>query len=204
MTSLVIGIGGRLTAGKDAFADHLVKEHGFVKLGMSDTLAEALYRLNPLIMSEALVATGPNSCEVADEVRYQQLVNEIGYVEAKKNPEVRRLLQVLGTEVGRQLLGENIWVEAAKNKILEAGPRVAITGIRYANELRMIEALNQRDDYAGTTVWIDRPGIEAGGHSSEGSLSSQDFEYILDNTGTLEELHVKASHLLSTIEDDFL
>jgi hypothetical protein len=219
--TLVIGVGGRLTAGKDAFADHLVAEHGFVKLGMSDTLAEALYRLNPWIpvvtvgKEESWVWAlfrklrrlrgdlGSHSRTSVHWFRYQRLVDELGYVEVKKNPEVRRLLQVLGTEVGRELLGQNIWVDAAAKRISEAGPRVVITGIRFPNELDMIEKLNT-NDRAATSVWIERPGLSTGTHSSEGSLSSQEFEYVLDNAGTLEELHMKTSHLLFTIEEDFL
>lgn len=202
--TLVIGVGGRLTAGKDAFADHLVDQHGFVKLGMSDTLAEALYRLNPI------VERGWDTSDYPIK-RYQDLVDEVGYVEAKKNPEVRRLLQVLGTEVGRQLLGENIWVEAAKKKILEeaeAGRDVVITGIRYANELRMVEYLGSTTfdpGYVGTTVWVDRPGLESTGeHSSENSIGLKDFEYVFDNDGTLEELPGKADELLEVIRNDFL
>jgi hypothetical protein len=196
--SVVIGVGGRLEAGKDAFSDYLVEKHGFVKLGMSDTLAEALYRLNPYIQE------GYEYYPYQDFLEYRG-----GYVEAKKNPEVRRLLQVLGTEVGRDLLGQDIWVKAAKRRIDEhtaAGTNVVITGVRFPNELAMFDRPDiwhtQWVDPITTTVWVERGGSTAA-HSSEASVSSEDFEYVLDNLGTLEELHTSAERLYAGILADY-
>lgn len=197
MTNIVIGVGGRLTAGKDVFADRLVEQHGFVKLGMSDTLAEALYRLNPWI-------------DIGEDglARYQTLVDFEGYVSAKRYPEVRRLLQVLGTEVGRELLGENIWVDAARRRIteqLELGNNVVITGIRFPNELELFEYWEDDDFVAATTVWVDRPSLPAGDtHASENSISPEDFEYQLLNDSTLEALEERSDALLEEIRVDYL
>ena len=228
---LVLLVGGRLTSGKDAFADHLVAKHGFVKLGMSDTLADALYRLNPILDTGPSATVGLwrvhptniwNNLKVVltgkgnfkdwvisrgEFARYQGLVDKVGYVEAKKNLEVRRLLQALGTEVGRELLGENIWVEAAKKKILEltaAGHNVVITGIRFPNEIALEQQLNTGHIVAAS-VWVDRPSLPPleAGHSSETSVGRNDFEYGLDNTGTLEDLYEAADALLSEVRADY-
>lgn len=214
-TPLVILVGGRLTSGKDAFADHLVAKHKFVKLGMSDTLAEALYRLNPLIPVQH---PGPFGEVSVQFVPYQNYFHDFagGYVQAKTNPEVRRLLQQLGTEVGRELLGQNIWVEAARKKILEltsAGHNVIITGIRFPNELELENQLNEVIDTWGavgdkqhaTSVYVDRPSLPApvAGHSSEGSVQLEDFQYVLGNTGTLEDLYAASDALLGEIRDDY-
>jgi hypothetical protein len=204
--TLVIGVGGLLTAGKDVFADRLVDKHGFIKLGMSDVLAESLYALDPVVGGRFLGQT-----QTFEFMRYQELVDRVGYVEAKKNNEVRRLLQALGTEVGRKLLGENIWVDTARARILELaamGEDVVITGIRFPNELEMITNLGLPAGPAhahvdGTTVWVDRPGIEVGTHASEATLDQNDFEYVLHNTGTLQALETRSDALLDEIRDDF-
>jgi hypothetical protein len=199
---LVILVGGRLTSGKDTFADHLVAAHGFVKLGMSDTLAEALYRLDPWIP----ILETPQGREL---LRYQRIVDQVGYVQAKKNPEVRRLLQILGTEVGRQLLGQNIWVDAAKKKILEltsAGKDVVITGIRFPNELRLGYDLSNNHSTPAASVWVTRPSVEQGNstHASEGSVSADDFEYVLTNDKDLKSLYTATDALLDTIRTDYV
>lgn len=203
-TPLVLLVGGRLTSGKDAFADHLVEQHGFVKLGMSDTLALALYRLNPW------VGVNLDRTDIVPR-RYQDLVDLVGYVEAKKNPEVRRLLQQLGTEVGRQLLGENIWVDAARKKILEltsAGQNVVITGIRFDNEIALEQQLNYSSSarLSAVSVYVDRPSLPAPveGHSSEGSVTPDQFQYQLLNDGTLEQLYTRGTQLLKEIAHDYL
>ena len=207
-TPLVLLVGGRLASGKDTFADYLVEHHGFVKLGMSDILAEALYRLDPVIpihFGEALHGA-PDASWVTHR-SYQYIVDAIGYVEAKKNPEVRRLLQQLGTEVGRQLLGEDIWVQGAARRIdaeLNAGHQVVITGIRYENELGLDKYIKAWPA-AVTSVWVNRPqelDPTAAAHSSE-QLTGDRFEYELNNDGTLEQLYVNSEALLIEIIEDF-
>lgn len=195
MTARVIGLGGRLRSGKDEVADYLVREHGFVKIGMSDALHEAMLALNPLVPINA--AASFTGGVYGEFVRYSQLVGQIGYVEAKKNPEVRSLLQRLGTEVGRNMVGENTWVNISARKIddyLRADQPVVLTGLRFPNELTMIR------QFAGRAVWINRPGVEASAsaasHASENGVSPNLFDSVIENDGTLEDLYVKASHLL--------
>ncbi|UDL15974.1 deoxynucleotide monophosphate kinase [Microbacterium phage Pumpernickel] len=208
----IVGIGGKLASGKDAIADHLVEKHGWVKFGMSDALAEALYVLNPSVPAHGwtqhlgwfrnwLFNTffGKSQIGAGFWVPYQYLVDEFGYVEAKRNPEVRRLLQVLGTEVGRKMIDEDVWTNIAARKVREArqagAPGVILTGIRYPNELDMIY-----HELSGETWWVNRPDLKGSAksaeHSSENSVSSVDFERVIQNTGTLEELYQKVDKLI--------
>jgi hypothetical protein len=179
MTARLIGLGGRLRAGKDTVADVLVEHHGFRKMGMSDALADALYVLDPVI------PTG---------IRYSAFVRRVGYVEAKKNPEVRRLLQKLGTEVGRDMIGTNVWVDIIEARIrasLAAGIPVAVTGIRFPNEVTMIHRVG------GTLVWVSRPEADnaAPAHASETSVNVAHFDIDMQNDGTLDELVTRAHRL---------
>lgn len=190
-TPTLIGLGGRLRAGKDAVADYLVEHHGFVKLGMSDALNEAMNRLNPIVGVE-------QNLRGLKAVRYAELVEREGYVEAKKNAEVRKLLQRLGTEVGRNLLGEDTWTTPAGRTIeplLLEGKSVVITGIRYPNEATLIQ------QFAGYSVWVERPSevdssAPAAAHSSENGVTAEDFDTTIINDGTLEDLYVKVERLV--------
>jgi hypothetical protein len=178
MTTL-IGIGGALRAGKDTIADHLVGGYLFKRHQMSDPLAEALLVLDPIIFYDG-------------RQRYSELVAEVGYTEAKKNPEVRRLLQTLGTEIGRQMIGENTWVDIAARNIDEDRHiyrrDVVITGIRFKNELDMIRSRG------GVLLYVRRPALEtssSSAHASETSLTEEDFDEVVVNDGSIADLEDK-------------
>lgn len=203
----VVGIGGKLRHGKDEIADRLVGSHGWVKIGMSDALAEAMYILNPWILLDTRMGwKNKVSARIAKlfrrppkpvYVRYQWLVDSVGYVSAKQQSEARRLLQVLGTEIGRKLIDDSVWTNIVireVNKATQAGaPGVIITGIRFPNELSMIEDLN------GETWWVHRPGLPDDAnskHDSENSINAADFDRCVYNSGTLKELYQKVDNLV--------
>lgn len=173
----LIGIGGHYRSGKDTFAE-LLQEHlrPLTITGFSAPLREAVSRLNPY---------------VEPGVRYLDLEAERGFIGAKAHPEVRRLYQALGTDVGRNIIGEDCWVDIAQSRIAAlrgTGVNVAITGVRFPNELGMVKRLG------GVTVWIERK-VERNlsGHASELSLTSGAFDVVIGNDGTLEDLAQAAS-----------
>lgn len=208
----IVGIGGKLASGKDAISDHLVEKHGWVKFGMSDPLAKALHTLDPWV-PVGLLPKRFNKTQLwalktffgivpEDKLfqSYKSYVDSVGYVDAKTNDEVRRLLQVLGTEVGRKQLSEgSLWTDIATRNVRAAAaagaPGVILTGIRFPNELEMVE-----DDLEGETWWVHRPMQQAGetaAHSSENSVSAVDFELTIYNDGTLDDLYAKVDKLVS-------
>ncbi len=180
----LVGIGGHLGAGKDVVADYLVEDHGWVKLGMSDILNRMMLLLNPYIPTEGGL------------VRYQDIHAERGYVDAKTHPEVRRLLQTFGTEIGRDMIDENLWVNltAARIQDLRKDFNVVVTGIRFPNELEMVHRLG------GDTWWVERPDkfrehtINA--HSSENSVDEVEFSLTLLNDSTIPKLLLDVDDLL--------
>jgi len=189
----VVGIGGYKESGKSEAAYALQRVLGFEELGMSDELNRALYVVNPII----------DWTDDDTPVRYSDVIDEYGYTEAKSLfPEVRRLLQKFGTEFGRNFLGDGVWAEGVRGQIWEMAesssvPGVAITGIRYRNEIQMIKS------EGGITVWIGRPGLKIDqSHSSESSLGPEDFEHGIYNDGTVEDLSRKIVKLVKDLTSE--
>lgn len=195
--SVLIGLGGRLRSGKDAYADRLVSAHGYVKIGMADAILEHLLILDPWI--RVTIREGFRLRIWPGFRRAATLVGLLGYVKAKTIDDFRKTMWRDGTDAGRLFFGEEVWVDVMRERIrarLEAGERVVVTGVRYPNELDVITGLG------GRSMWVSRPSMEAtaGEHLTEWSLSAEDFPEIIDNSGTLHALWALADSAVSYSE----
>lgn len=127
----------------------------------------------------------------------------------------RLLLQRLGTDCGRDIIHPNIWVNALfadyikglvivpdrdpnsrfDGSVENEGPypNWIITDVRFPNELKAIE------DRGGLTIRVNtnRAG-KLSNHESETALDGAKFDYVIDNSGTIEELIEKVKTILKT------
>lgn len=181
----LIGLSGYARSGKDAAAECLVNA-GWTRRAFADKIKDSLVALDPLIhRSEGW------------PIHLSSLVEYMGWDYAKEAlPDVRLLLQRLGTEVGRQILGEEVWVDALFDS-LEDGGSYVITDARFTNEAQAIV------DRGGLMIRIERPqtdpAVDGGGvvHISETALDDWEFDRVVINNGTLEELHEKVRRTVS-------
>jgi hypothetical protein len=102
----------------------------------------------------------------------------------ERAPGVRVLLQRFGSDVGREMFGEDFWVEQAFKGLGDED--VVFTDVRFPNEA---EAVRGR----GGVVWnVVRPGVGvANGHVSECALDGFVFDETVVNDGSLLDLEVK-------------
>lgn len=167
----VIGLAGAMRSGKDTAAKALL-EQGFVRVSFADKLRQFLYCQDPLI------PTG------AGHQRLSVLVDLHGW-EAVKNtyPEARELMKRTGTEAGRKVLYEDVWVEAVMCNLPDAP--LVFTDVRFPNEAAAVCAAG------GVVVRVTRPGFEPGAdaHPSETSLRGHAFDCEVRNDGTIADLH---------------
>lgn len=102
----------------------------------------------------------------------------------------RYLMQSLGTEWGRDLVNMNIWVNLAKEKILDyvdQGKYVVIDDCRFASELSMINSLSGCVYRVIGTI----PSSVMGKHASEVGLDTYDFLPDIYNTDDQYSLYDK-------------
>lgn len=173
---MLIAFGGLKGSGKDTAAQVMVDEYGFTRLAFADALRDALLTLDPWI---AYAGHGYGTLPLSE------LIQDAGWDWAKRNvTEVRRLLQVFGTEVGRNLFSENVWVEQVIKKapdLARSNTRYVITDCRFDNEVKFVH------DAYGYVVWIDRPNVQSDGHASETTTVKDLSDYRISNVTTLEE-----------------
>lgn len=180
----VIGLTGLKGCGKDTAAAALV-EDGWSRLAFADPLRQMLYQLNPII-GDADGNPHP--------MRWQTYLDLVGYAQAKNHPEVRRLMQIFGTEVMREMYGQNAWVDLAEQRI-ESEPftQWVLTDVRFDNEAEMIRRLG------GWVIEIQRDGLTRDGHASEAGVSRHLVDVILPNDGTVEDLHTQTRSVVDLL-----
>lgn len=174
---MIIGLSGYAQAGKDTVADILVEDHGYTRLAFADIIKHACYRLDPIVS--------------LDGMRLGHLVDAHGWDIAKQVPEVRRLLQAMGSEVGRDLIDPQIWVELTMYGV-DKERNIVFSDVRFKNEAEEIK-------WKQGQLWrISR--IEKGApvnlHRSETELDTWDFDEYVSNNGTIEDLRDEIKGLL--------
>lgn len=170
---IVFGIAGFKRSGKDTAANYLVDNYGFTKLNFADELKQHVYLLNPVVYKE---------------YRLQELINEYGWDYAKVHfPEIRRLLQVYGTEIVRDNFGENTWIDLLFRKAAKLNiEKLVIADVRFPNEL---ESVLER---GGTLIKIKSAANKSHDtHASEQDLPNEKFNVIIENNGSLSDFYTK-------------
>ena len=164
---MIIGLSGYAQSGKDTVAELLCLNYEYERRAFADPIRHALMMLNPKLDSIT---------------RVSDYVDDYGWEMAKRNPEVRRLLQVLGTEVGRKMMGDNVWINMG-TRDLNHIDKVVFSDVRFPNEAEAIKKL-------GGSVWrINRRNQGAvNTHPSEIAMDNYMFNYVIYNDGTLEDL----------------
>lgn len=171
----LIGLCGAAGAGKNTVAARLRERWGFVEL----SFAAPLYRM-------VAEMTGLPTSALQDRALKERQIDWLG-----KSP--RELLQMLGTEFGRGMISEDIWVLRAMSEfdsIASGGrfPGCVITDVRFDNEAKAIVA-------RGGQVWrVVRPEGDcvsgsAMRHRSEAGVSGELVSAVIDNDGTIASLH---------------
>lgn len=201
---MIIGLGYRRRSGKDTVADFLVRDYGFIKMSFTHDggLQDACMALNPIVGVEVEYndhSNGEGGYWEKKVIRYADVCNELGYEGAKdRYHEVVRLLQRMGTEVGRNIIDPDVWVKIAMAKCDPARHYVFVN-CRFTNEAAMIRA-----QPGGITVNVDRPGLYLGDpediavHESELAVGIT-WDFTIVNDGTLEDLEGKVDQLMYAI-----
>jgi hypothetical protein len=219
---VIVVVSGWATAGKDTIADHLVERYGFRKTFMSKPLHQALLTLDPQVQVtraeyEALGGKTAWIERIGDNelvefpgmfyVSYATATEVWGYDPSKTIADYRRLLQRLGTEVGRDMFGENVWLDKVSEECMDNAydeQHTVVTGVRFPNELKRFRSLHTWPGGTTEAWYVTRPGIEpALGHAGETLLHQGMFDYAFQNNREIADLlskvdrHIEAhlSHL---------
>lgn len=210
---MLVGIVGFIGSGKGTVGDFLVKNHNFI----TDSFAKSLKDAASIIFGwdrEILEGKTP-------EARYKREQTDRFWSEKldRKNFTPRQGIQLLGTEAGREIFGNNIWTAGVEKRWIDAGkPDTVITDCRFPNEIDLIRQLggcvlrvsrgNEPEWYQemlffnkGMCDEDDKRMIrqqKATGtipHESETAWIGCDFDENISNNGKIDELECKVTDL---------
>ena len=168
----LIGIAGRARSGKDTVANFIVAAIGGYRYSFADPIRAML------------VPLGVDMSDPYWQARKEEPIPALGV-----SP--RRMMQTLGTEWGRQLINPDLWLIMAHQRLLQNGPGMVISDVRFDNEAAWIRK------HGGRIIHVIRPDTKAvEAHASEDGIEMQDTDARLFNSGTLEELQLSVRELL--------
>lgn len=173
MHPLVIAFTGLATAGKSTAANIVIQHYpGHVRLSFADPLRQML------------VALGLSSEELARKTEPCAIL-------CGKTP--RQALQTLGTEWGRNMIGQELWANAMRARIgtaIGAGLRVVIDDCRFLNEARLVH------DMGGRVIALTRPGLTQMSHASEAGIPASNIDATI-SADSVEDLQAQLLALLN-------
>jgi hypothetical protein len=203
---MIVGVCGFIGSGKDTVADYLVNFHEFRRESFASTLKDAVAAVFgwDRTMLEGRTAEAREWREQVDPWWAERL--------AMPTLTPRWVLQYWGTEVGRRSFHDDIWIASLENKLRNSKDSIVVSDCRFPNEIDSIKKLG------GKIIWVQRGelpswydlaleankgsnialnGLKAAKiHASEWSWIGHEFDAILDNNGTIEELYRQIKNLL--------
>lgn len=202
---MIIGVCGFIGSGKDTIADYLVNIHQFRRESFANTLKDACAAVFgwDRTMLEGRTKQAREWREQVDEWWSKRLGQVI-------TP--RWVLQYWGTEVCRRAFHDDIWIASLENKLRTSQDDVVISDCRFPNEISAIRAQGgivirvvrgpEPDWYAvaqqanlgtnGASQMLGSIGI----HASETAWVGTEFDAVIDNNGTMDQLFQQITDLL--------
>jgi hypothetical protein len=203
---MIIGVCGFIGSGKDTIADYLVNFHEFRRESFASTLKDAVASV--FGWDRTMLA---GRTKEAREWREQV---DPWWADRLSMPTLtpRWVLQYWGTEVCRKAFHDDIWIASLENKLRNSKDHVVISDCRFPNEISSIK------NAGGKIVWVQRgelpdwyeTAIDANQgsnvainelkmrkiHASETAWVGTEFDLILDNNGTIDDLYNQAKDLV--------
>ena len=181
MSQILIGLAGHARVGKDTVARYLAAHLTLISYAFADPLKQALASMFNLTANQL------------EGTEKEQPLPWLG-----KSP--RELMQLLGTEWGRDLVHPQLWLLLAEQNLQllaehdQAMKGVVIRDVRFDNEADWIRSKG------GVIFHISRRGIRpANNHVSEYGVRHYPGDYVIENDSTLESLYDQVERASSSL-----
>lgn len=206
---MIIAFAGKKFAGKDVAAEALIDRHKFKRIGLADKLKDItadVFQIDRTAMDNPDLKEKPFSKPI--EIRSShihdlfEILEEDGFFVsedayravchefcAKPLTSLRNALQVVDTDICRNYIADDIWLQYfAKATANETGD-IVVTDARFPNERKFLR------DRGAILCLLNRPSIESTDtHVSENLLGTfDDYDIVINNVGNITQLQSSVS-----------
>jgi len=195
----IVSVSGLIGSGKNAVAEYLVKEHGFVQASFAGTLKDAV---SSIFGWDRIMLEGSTK-----EARDEREKVDGWWADRFEIPHLtpRWVLQHFGTNVCRNHFHNDIWLASLENTLRKnPSANVVVSDSRFINELNMLRRVGGilvRVDRGAKPDWWEVAQAahsdpvsllamqQSSIHQSEWDWAGYEFDVELDNNGTLADLY---------------
>lgn len=188
---MIVSLSGPRGSGKSTVATYLVEKYGFIE----ETFAKPLKDfLNSLFVWNREMLEGKS-----EEMRQKREEEDKWWSEKLNIPgfSPRKAMMTIGTEVMRNHFCENIWILSLERRLLSYGKNknIVITDCRFKNEFNFLKSIGAH------MIFIEREKTtgEIISHISERDLIGVEFDFKIENNGTLENLFLQVDGILKEL-----
>jgi len=197
---MIIAISGLIGSGKDTAADYLVNLHEFRRESFAGNLKDSMCAIFGWDR-EMLEGRSKSSREWREQI-------DPWWSERLGIPHLtpRWILQHVGTDVIRGQFHDDMWLASLENKLRKTDDDIVISDVRFKNEVAMLRKLGaicievtrgDRPDWYNTALDGNVSMLEKlKVHRSEYDWIGTNFDHILDNNGSLDELYAQVELLI--------
>ena len=191
---MLIGVVGLISSGKDTVAERLAQKHNFKRDSFAKSLKDAV---SSMFNWDREMLEGKT-----DESRaWREQPDAFWSKQMGKEVTPRWVLQHFGTEVMRQGMHDAIWVDSCMARY--DGKPTVIADTRFENEIKTIREMGgtillvkRGQDPEWFTDYVEGNVVPKNVHSSEYAWAKSEYDHLITNDGTLEELHQKIDDLI--------
>lgn len=187
MRPLLVAFHGLPGVGKDAAANRLVESGTWSKVSFAAPLKRGLSEMLGIPM---------------EDIDNPSIKNEPDY---KFGRSIRYMLQTLGTEWGRNLIDDSLWMKLAQESIerqFQHGLNVVNTDLRFLNEAEKVKEMGGyvihilRNDNVNGDISL-KTGAQS--HASNVTLPTEFIDYTIHNNYSLQMFEDEISRIVTEI-----
>ena len=200
MKKHIIGVLGFIGSGKGTVGNYLSNQYNFKPVSFAGSLKD----------TTSVIFGWPRQLLEGDTQESRIWREKTDDYWSKKMDRVvtpRWVLQHLGTDVLRNYFFNDIWIASLERKIMQYDGNTVITDVRFANEIKLLREIKADLWWVkrgNLPLWYDcaancpdaMPTEWPAVHSSEYDWVSRGPYTVLDNNGTLEQLHQQVDQLI--------